>query len=325
MTDHLRSDDEEERFADLFDRVREGIERGESFQPEALAREYQLDRLMVEQCLEALDALSQFQESKSPPLPPSLGPYVLLKELGAGGMGEVYQGRHKTSGELAAVKIIRRSRSSSPAFLERFQREAAALTRLQHPNIVSIYHVGHDGDWTFIAMEYIEGESLADYLGRHGPLPSSTTIRIFAAVARGLAHVHQYQWLHRDIKPQNILIEKGGRVLLADFGIAKDLNQHTELTKSGEVLGTLAYLSPEQLEGARIDHRADIYSLGATLYHMLFGKAPSKAITFEGSGEETHSHPPWVLDICRGCLELDMTRRYSSMNEVLGLLSAYGN
>ncbi|MDF1664706.1 MAG: serine/threonine-protein kinase [Planctomycetota bacterium] len=325
--DQASSEDEaEERFADLFDRVREGLERKESFDPKALAKEYQLDLVMVEQCLEALDALSQFQDSQAPILPQKLGPYRLMGELGSGGMGEVYQGQHHSSGEMAAIKIIRRSRSSSPAFLERFQREATALKQMRHPNIVSIYEVGHDGDWTYIAMEYVEGETLADYLGRVGPLSASKAGKMIMAVAEGLAHVHEWQWLHRDIKPQNILIERSGRVLLADFGIAKDLNQHTELTESGEVLGTLAYLSPEQLGGAKIDHRADIYSLGATLYHMLFGKVPSKtAMVLEFPEIQAHSHPQWVLDICRRCLESDLTRRYTSVNELIGQLRASGN
>lgn len=324
MTEAPDSDAEEERFADLFDRVREGLEVGESFIAGELAREYQLDIVMVEQCLEALDALSQFQEVEAPPLPPSLGSYSLVRELGAGGMGEVYQGRHKVSGDFAAIKIIRRSRSSSPAFLERFQREAAAMKRLKHPNIVSIYEVGHDGDWTFIAMEYIEGETLADYLGRVGSISGSMAATILLAVAKGLSHVHQFQWLHRDIKPQNILIETGGRVLLADFGIAKDLNQHTELTESGEVLGTLAYLSPEQLGGAKIDQRADIYSLGATLFHMLFGKVPSRETASRVFPIDS-PQPQWILDICRSCLESDLNRRYSSVNELIDQLKAGGN
>lgn len=312
------ADSVDDRFADLFDRVQEGLARGERFDPAALARDFRLERVMVEQCLEALDALSQFQEDPAP-LPPNLGPYTLLQQLGAGGMGEVYQGRHQRDGSLAAIKIIRRSQASSPAFLERFHREAAALLSLRHPNIVSIYDVGQDGDWTYIAMEYIDGESLADYLARSGPLRPEIAARVLRAVANGLAHVHQFQWLHRDIKPQNILIERQGRVVLADFGIAKDLNRNTELTKTGEVLGTLAYLSPEQLRGEKIDQRADIYSLGATLYHMLFGKLPPRPGRLPSFNPQ---QTPWLVNICRRCLEDDRSRRFSTVEHLIAELGA---
>jgi tRNA A-37 threonylcarbamoyl transferase component Bud32 len=224
----------------------------------------------------------------NPPKPQELAPCFpqleILDVLGQGGMGAVYKARHKGLDRLVAVKILPPEASRHPAFAERFTREARALARLNHPNIVAVYDFGKaaydvgdaDGLYYFI-MEYVDGVNLRQTL-RNGGLSPQDALVIVPQVCDALQFAHDEGIVHRDIKPENILIDRRGRVKIADFGLAKLLGQNDaehSLTQTHQVMGTLRYMAPEQMEGARtVDHRADIYSLGVVFYELLTGELP---------------------------------------------------
>ena len=207
-----------------------------------------------------------------------LGPYEIQGELGRGGMGIVYDARDSRSGERVALKVLLSGQKAKPDEVKRFQIEATAARRLAHPNLVNVIDHGQsaDGKW-FMAMEYVEGEDLAEVLKRDGPLDPEEAAEIVRDVADALAYAHDQEILHRDLKPQNIMLEEDGTPRLTDFGLAKLRNSgDVSLTNSGTLLGTPAYMSPEQANGEKrlIDERTDVYGLGATLFHMLTGRPP---------------------------------------------------
>jgi serine/threonine protein kinase len=203
------------------------------------------------------------------------GPFRLVAEIGRGGMSVVYKAYDPRAGRYLALKVLPAYFQHDRQFLERFQREAEAISALRHPNVVRIYETGQAGRCHFLAMEYAEGGSLADLLARQqGPLPLIRVLDIARQVAAALQHAHDRGLVHRDLKPSNILLAGDGRVLLSDFGIAKILGRIT-LTGPGTIMGTPAYMAPEQARGQTdLDHRADIYALGIILYEMLAGRVP---------------------------------------------------
>jgi eukaryotic-like serine/threonine-protein kinase len=225
-----------------------------------------------------------------------LGPYEVTAPLGAGGMGEVYRARDARLGRDVAIKILPQHLSSSPQLKERFDREARAISSLNHPRICTLFDVGHQDGTDFLVMELLEGESLADRL-RRGPLPLKETLKIGMEVCEALDTAHRARIIHRDLKPGNIMLTKSGAKLM-DFGLAKaaiagmavdgatapllsaartvsgGVSPLSPLTTAGEVLGTIQYMSPEQLEGKEADARSDIFALGALLYEMTTGKRP---------------------------------------------------
>jgi len=204
-----------------------------------------------------------------------LDQYMLLQQLGRGGMGSVWLARD-TAGEQVAVKILDSSLAAERAFLTRFLREAEMSARLKHDGIVRGVGVGEAAGHYYFAMEFVDGQSLADIIDAEGPLPPRRAAEIVLAAAKALAYAHQNGVIHRDIKPANILVTRDGRAKVADLGVARLQGQElTRLTATGMSMGTPFYMSPEQCQDAKhADARCDIYSLGATWYHMIVGEAP---------------------------------------------------
>lgn len=203
--------------------------------------------------------------------------YTIERELGRGGMGIVYLARDVTLDRLVALKILPAALAENPDTRERFLREARTAAHLSHPNIVPIYHAEEIDGHAFFAMAFVEGESLAQRLSARGPLPPAEAVRYLKEVAWALAYAHARGVVHRDVKPENILIERGsGRALVTDFGIARD-NRQQGLTLTGNVLGTVHYMSPEQAAGDFLDGRSDLYALGVVGYYILSGVFPFDA------------------------------------------------
>ncbi|HET7719005.1 MAG TPA: Stk1 family PASTA domain-containing Ser/Thr kinase [Acidimicrobiales bacterium] len=203
------------------------------------------------------------------------GRYRLVRHLARGGMAEVYVAEDQLLNRTVAVKVLFPELAHDEAFVERFRREARAAASLNHHNIVSVYDFGEDeGSW-FIVMEYVEGRNLRDVIRSEGPMDPSRAAELGAEVAAALAAAHAQGIIHRDVKPANVLIAAdAGTVKVADFGIARAAGARQGLTMPGTVLGTATYLSPEQAQGAEVDFRTDVYSLGMVLYEMLAGKPP---------------------------------------------------
>jgi beta-lactam-binding protein with PASTA domain/tRNA A-37 threonylcarbamoyl transferase component Bud32 len=201
------------------------------------------------------------------------GRYEILDRIAEGGMSTVYRARRRPDGLIVALKVLREPYAADREFVERFTREARAAEALQHPNIVRVYESGRDGETYFIAMEYVDGTDLKGHLRRVGRLAGDDAERVAAAVCEALEYAHHEGIVHRDVKPQNILIAADGTVKVADFGIARAVSAVT-ITHPGTVLGTVQYLAPEQARGAPVGRASDIYSLGAVLYEMLTGRLP---------------------------------------------------
>jgi eukaryotic-like serine/threonine-protein kinase len=201
------------------------------------------------------------------------GRYRLERPLGHGGMATVYLGRDSELDRMVAVKVLAESLAGDDAFRRRFLREARVAARLSHPNVVGVYDAGEDAGGPFIVMEYVEGRTLADLLGERGRLPADEAVALGLQACHGLEHAHQAGLVHRDVKPQNLLLRSDGTLKIADFGIARAA-ETTALTQIGTILGTAAYLSPEQALGEDVTSAADIYSLGAVLYELLTGRPP---------------------------------------------------
>jgi serine/threonine-protein kinase len=204
------------------------------------------------------------------------GRYRLEAKLGSGGMSTVYLARDQTLDRPVAVKVMHREMSEQADQLERFRQEARAVAKLSHPNVVSVIDAGEDGGYPYIVFEYVEGETLKQRIARVGALDTQDAIAYAIEVARGLGVAHGRKLVHRDIKPQNVLIDSEGRAKLTDFGISRQLEQDG-MTATGRVLGTTDYVSPEQAMGKQVDQRSDIYSLGVVLYEMLLGQVPFAA------------------------------------------------
>ena len=218
-----------------------------------------------------------------------LGSYEIVSSIGSGGMGEVYRARDTRLRREVALKLLATTFSDEAVAMARFQREGHAIAALSHPNICAIHDVGMHGEMPFLVMEYLHGETVAARL-RRGPFTVSETIEIGSQVAKALAAVHRSNLIHRDLKPTNIMLTATGAKWL-DFGLAKinanallhetaTVTTQTELSAAGMLMGTLAYMSPEQLQGVAVDHRADLFAFGAVLYQMLTARR-----AFEGVGQ----------------------------------------
>jgi serine/threonine-protein kinase len=204
------------------------------------------------------------------------GRYAILERVGQGGMAEVYRARDELLGRDVAVKVLSERFSRDRSFVERFRREAQAAANLNHPNIVSLFDYGADEDTYFIVMEFIDGSSLSDIVRREGALMPERAAEIASDVARALDRAHAQGLVHRDIKSGNIMITRTGQTKVTDFGIARAVGRDGEqtMTQTGMVIGTAAYLSPEQAQGNPVDGRSDVYSLGVVLFEMLTGSTP---------------------------------------------------
>ena len=219
----------------------------------------------------------------------SLGPYTIVAPLGAGGMGEVYRARDARLNRDVAIKIVPPAVAGNAEALARFERESRAVAALSHPNILTIFDVGQSNGHPYSVMELLEGETLRARIA-HGPLPVRKAVEIAAHIARGLAAAHDKQIAHRDLKPDNVFLTPTGGVKILDFGLARNTSEQSDLTRlesptmgpattPGTVLGTVGYMSPEQVRGEPSDHRSDIFALGCVLYEMLTGQRAYKRDT----------------------------------------------
>ena len=263
---------------------------------------------------------------------PRIGNYEIIAKLGQGAMGRVYQARQVDTGRLVALKVLPRRLSRDSRYLKRFSREAEAMSKLNHENIVQALDVGEAHGYHYFAMEYIEGRTVKDLMKKHGPIDEEQALPIAMQVAKALLHANEFGIIHRDVKPSNIMITKSGLVKLCDLGLAKGVSseEDLQLTESGTAVGTAYYISPEQARGlADLDIRSDIYSLGATLYHMLVGEVP-----FDGSSpavvmtkhvtealpapkEQNLALSDHVCNIVEKMMAKDRDRRYTTPQELV--------
>lgn len=211
----------------------------------------------------------------------TFGHYHVLKNLGEGGMGAVYLAKDLSLDREVALKILSPVSARNADVAERFLREAKAQARVAHPNVAHIYYVGNDHDRPFFAMEYVHGISLEDLLDSHGPVEPRDAVTWTIQLAEALASAQRHGVTHRDIKPSNVIVSEDRYVKLTDFGLAKASGEKT-ITSKGAIIGTPYYISPEQIEGRPVDFKSDMYSLGATLYHMVYGEPPFDHDTVTG-------------------------------------------
>lgn len=256
------------------------------------------------------------------------GKYVLLRKQGDGGMAIVYKARRLDTGEIVAIKIIRPEYANDSGFIRRFKREEAAMARLSHPNIVKTYESGVDNNQFYIVMEYLEGENLKDYINRNGPLKPEMAIYIAIQVSRALQHAHANGIVHRDIKPNNILLSSNSQVKVADFGMAKVGPAGTVSYHNNNLFGSVYYISPEQVRGLQSTERSDIYSFGITLFEMMTGRVPYTGETpiavalqhtrsgFPDPREINPDISPAMRDIIMKAAAREPYRRYSTAGEL---------
>ncbi len=264
-----------------------------------------------------------------------LGPYAVTAKIGEGGMGEVYRARDARLDREVAVKILPETLVADPEALLRFKREAKAVAALSHPNIVAIHDVGEASGLSYVVLELLEGETLRAALER-GPLPLRKAIDYAEQLAHGLAAAHDRSIVHRDLKPENVFLTAVGQVKILDFGIApmrprpgtSETATADPTTQAGVVLGTVGYMSPEQVRGAATDHRTDLFSFGAVLYEMVTGRRAFQrgssadvisAILTEDPPELSTVRPgvpPGVARILRRCLEKQRGERFQSAHDL---------
>jgi eukaryotic-like serine/threonine-protein kinase len=262
------------------------------------------------------------------------GRYRLESKLGSGGMSTVYLARDETLERWIAIKVLHREISDQPDQIERFRREARSVAQLSHPNVVSVIDAGEDGGYPYIVFEYVEGETLKQRIERLGRLPLDESAAYAIEIARGLGTAHLQRLVHRDVKPQNVLIDVEGRAKVTDFGIARSLESDRALTATGRVLGTTDYVSPEQAMGQGVDARSDIYALGVVLYEMIVGDVPFHAETLVGVAMKHVNDPvpdvraqrPEVsaalAAVVDHATEKDPDERYTDMPAMLGDLES---
>src|SRR5689334_411501 len=207
----------------------------------------------------------------------NLGPYRLLDQLGAGGRATVYKAYHAAMDRYVAIKVLPQHLASDPNFRARFQQEARVIARLEHRHILPVYDVAEEDGIPYLVMRYTDGGDLNHLIAGRPTL--ERMVELVAQVAEALSYAHRQGVIHRDVKPANVLIGRDGDALLADFGIAKIYEDTLQLTGEGNMVGTPAYMAPEQLQGQRVDARTDIYALGVVLYQVLTGECPFVAET----------------------------------------------
>ena len=265
--------------------------------------------------------------------------YEIISRIGSGGMADVYKARDHKLDRLVAVKVMKAEFSEDKGFIAKFRKEAQAAAGLAHPNVVNVYDVGEDNGIYYIVMELVQGITLKDYITRKGKLTVREATSIAIQVSLGLEAAHKSNIVHRDVKPQNIIISTDGKVKLSDFGIARAASSNTI---SSNVMGSVHYSSPEQVRGGYSDAKSDIYSLGITIYEMVTGHVPfdgdtTVAIAIKHLQEEMESPRKYVPDlpysleqIIFKCTQKSVDRRYASMSELIedlkhSLLDPNGN
>src|SRR5438105_6459727 len=255
------------------------------------------------------------------PLTPAtrLGPYEIISQLGAGGMGEVYRARDLRLGRDIALKVLPAEMNASPERLARFEREARAVAGLNHPNIVTLFSIEDDGNMRFLTMELLEGQSL-DHVLASGGLPIPRVIEVGIGLADALAAAHEKGVVHRDLKPANVMLTKEGRVKVLDFGLAKlaDPETNAELSQAatmaaplsgeGQAVGTVPYMSPEQIRGDAVDARTDLFALGIVLYELAAGRRPFAGATSADVSSAILRDAPDTLSAIRADVPDDLDR-----------------
>jgi tRNA A-37 threonylcarbamoyl transferase component Bud32 len=225
----------------------------------------------------------------------TLGDFQVLRKIGQGGMGQVYLARQVSLKRQVALKILRDDHTANPVALKRFQAEAEAVARISHPNIVQVHAVGEHDGLRYMALEYVDGRNLRDYLERKGAPELAVAVAVLKQVAAALLRAAELGLVHRDVKPENILLTRKVEVKVTDFGLSRYFATDGEplsLTQSGMTLGTPLYMSPEQVQGQAVDHRSDLYSFGVTAYHLLAGFPPFKGSTaFEVAAKHVQQDP----------------------------------
>src|SRR5919205_1214125 len=219
------------------------------------------------------------------------GRYELEELVGSGGMSSVYRAHDRLLERDVALKILHEQFTRDDDYVERFRREARSVAQLTHPNIVTVIDRGEQDGRQFIVFEYVDGENLKELVEREGPLPAHEVIELGLQVARGLAFAHENGLVHRDVKPQNVLLDGDGRAKVTDFGIARSLDVQG-VTQSGTVLGTSNYIAPEQARGEPVDQTTDVYSLGVVLFELLTGEVPFPGESFVAVAMQHVSEPP---------------------------------
>ncbi len=255
------------------------------------------------------------------------GRYKILDLIGGGGMANVYLAHDMILDREVAIKMLRLDFANEDEFIKRFQREAQSATSLAHPNIVSIYDVGEESDLYYIVMEYVDGMTLKQYIQQHSPISVETALDILTQLTAAISHAHQNNIVHRDIKPQNILIDSLGNVKITDFGIAMALSA-TSITQTNSVLGSVHYLSPEQARGGMANKKSDIYSLGIVMFELLTGRLPfsgetAVSIALKHLQSETPSVRRWNSEVPQSVENIvlkstakDPFRRYDTVEEM---------
>jgi eukaryotic-like serine/threonine-protein kinase len=286
------------------------------------------------------DATSPSLKADAPAQPPSqpdltgrtMGDYQILRRLGVGGMGQVYLARQQSLKREVALKLLKNDLAQNETALLRFEAEAHAVAKLNHPNIVHIHQLGEYDGQRYMVLEYVEGRNLRDHLARKGPPDLPITLSIIRQVTLALQTAHEQGSVHRDIKPENILVTRKVEVKVTDFGLSRFFAGATpalNLTQSGVTLGTPLYMSPEQVQGKTVDHRSDIYSFGVTCYHLLAGEPPFRGATaFDVAVKHVQEEPRPLAelrmdlpaDLC-GMVHKMMAKnpdeRYQSAREIL--------
>jgi hypothetical protein len=328
------------RLADLADRLAQGNQSTQDLS--ALASEAGVPVEDARRCELALRYL-QFGLRVAPPAqapapsPGTLGPgatlagHEILGELGRGGMGTVYLARHPRLDRPVALKVQRGGQGRG----ERFRREARAAARLQHPNVVAVFDAGEEDGLAWLAMEFVQGLSLDQIVSARGPYPAAEAVALGLTLARALAYVHEQGVLHRDLKPDNVLLDAGDVPRVTDFGLVRLLDEESGLTQTGSLLGTPGYMSPEQAGGRpdAVDVRTDVYGLGATLFALLTGRPPFQgqsimelmAQIVDGVPPRPSSLAPVpraVDDVILRCLEKEPADRYPDMAALAEALAA---
>jgi serine/threonine protein kinase len=265
-----------------------------------------------------------------------LGHFQIVDQIGAGGMGDVYRGYDASLDRYVAIKVLAPTLARDEQFVRRFVAEATAAAKLSHPNVVPIHFIGHDAGYHFFAMQFIEGQSLAQYLSSKKRLPVDQAVAIIEQCLAGLEAAHARDLIHRDVKPGNILLERAsGRAILVDFGLVRHLNADSRMTATGVLMGTVDYVAPEQAKGKAIDGRADIYSLGVMFYELLAGHLPflsdsPTAMIFQHAYEEplplkqaAPDVPQPLVDVVAHMMAKEPAERYPSCAAVLADLRAF--
>ena len=280
---------------------------------------------------QSLETMAAVGDSTDPENPPScrFGDYELIEKIGQGGMGVIYKARQQKLNRIVAVKMIRAGKLASPSDIQRFQSEAEAIGRLEHPQIVPIYEVDQVDGIHFFSMALVDGEDLAQKL-QQGPLPQRQAAHLVYEIALAIQYAHQQGIIHRDLKPANILLTRDGQVRVTDFGLAKLQDAEQGQTVTGDIVGTPGYMSPEQAAGqrAKVGTASDIYSLGAILYSLLTGRPPFHAATMVDTLLQVINDSPVsprqvnpAIDrdletICLKCLEKTASRRYETAEDL---------